>query len=255
MKRVLKKKPYAPQQTRARGFTGDHTTKREWDSRAAETVMECDTDEEGIQRPWSWRVANTRGALSTSVEEIVEKSTVQEPREPTEVSASVTQAEESGFTPPLLSLQSKAVPALSVEATTDVSLPQQQRVPRGIAKVFLQAVAKEGLPTIEEVRALPREGEDTQPSVPLMERGEERPVLAIQTHSEEGRGSGLCERGQCEFVVSNPQVRTTSVVAVILTGNPGPVVVQYISLQPDKGFTVHLSAPAQQITPFNYTLL
>jgi hypothetical protein len=40
----------------------------------------------------------------------------------------------------------------------------------------------------------------------------------------------------------------------MLTGNPGPVVVQYISLHPRMGFTVHLSAPVTADTPFNYAL-
>jgi hypothetical protein len=42
---------------------------------------------------------------------------------------------------------------------------------------------------------------------------------------------------------------------VVLTGHPGPVVVQYVSLDPGRGFTVHLSAPVEHTTPFNYAML
>lgn len=52
-----------------------------------------------------------------------------------------------------------------------------------------------------------------------------------------------------------PVVSEASVVLVTLTGDPGPVVVQYVSLQPGRGFTVHLSAPAQRETPFHYAVL
>ncbi|GER82933.1 hypothetical protein KTAU_15700 [Thermogemmatispora aurantia] len=52
-----------------------------------------------------------------------------------------------------------------------------------------------------------------------------------------------------------PAVSEASVVLVTLTGDPGPVVVQYVSLQPGRGFTVHLSAPTQRETPFHYVVL
>ncbi len=50
-------------------------------------------------------------------------------------------------------------------------------------------------------------------------------------------------------------VTESSVVLVTLTSNPGPVVVQYISLHPGIGFTVHLTAATEAHTPFNYAVL
>ena len=57
-------------------------------------------------------------------------------------------------------------------------------------------------------------------------------------------GSGHFEAGQCDVVVADTHIEATSVVLVTLIGNPGPVVVQYVSLLPQEGFTVHLTAPA-----------
>jgi hypothetical protein len=68
-------------------------------------------------------------------------------------------------------------------------------------------------------------------------------------------GSGMFESGRSEMVVANPGVKSSSTVIVMLAGDPGPVVVQYITLRPQNGFTVHLSAPAQAKTPFNYVIL
>jgi hypothetical protein len=68
-------------------------------------------------------------------------------------------------------------------------------------------------------------------------------------------GTGTFESGQCDLIVTNKHVMATSVIQVMLTGNPGPVVVHYISLQPRIGFTVHLTAPTNARTPFNYVIL
>jgi len=65
-------------------------------------------------------------------------------------------------------------------------------------------------------------------------------------------GSGLVEQGQEAVTVSCPRVSRRSMVMVMLTANPGPVVVQYVTLQPRVGFTFHLSAPVGTPTPFNY---
>ncbi len=68
-------------------------------------------------------------------------------------------------------------------------------------------------------------------------------------------GSGVFESEQSDVMVSNTGITSASVVLVILTTNPGPVVVQYISLQPGTGFTVHLTAPVAMRTMFNYVVL
>jgi hypothetical protein len=68
-------------------------------------------------------------------------------------------------------------------------------------------------------------------------------------------GSGTIESGQCDIPVADAHTTSMCVVNVTLTANPGPVVVQYISLQPHSGFTIHLTAPAAASTTFNYVIL
>ncbi|HEV2653742.1 MAG TPA: hypothetical protein VGT82_02240, partial [Ktedonobacteraceae bacterium] len=48
-------------------------------------------------------------------------------------------------------------------------------------------------------------------------------------------GTGTFECGQSDATMSNTRITAASVVQVTLTSNPGPVVVQYISLQPRVG--------------------
>lgn len=67
-------------------------------------------------------------------------------------------------------------------------------------------------------------------------------------------GTGTFERGQGELMVRNTHAVATSVVHVTLTSNPGPTLVQYISLHPEVGFTLHLTAPADAKTTFNYVM-
>jgi hypothetical protein len=68
-------------------------------------------------------------------------------------------------------------------------------------------------------------------------------------------GFGVVECGQQEVIMTNKYVTASSVVLVMLTKDPGPVVVQYISLQPQVGFTIHLTAPAAMKASFNYVVL
>jgi hypothetical protein len=68
-------------------------------------------------------------------------------------------------------------------------------------------------------------------------------------------GGGTIESGQSDITVADAHITSTCVVHVMLTANPGPVVVQYVSLQPDTGFTIHLTAPASVRTAFNYVIL
>ena len=87
-----------------------------------------------------------------------------------------------------------------------------------------------------------------------------RAIKPVEKHAETTEqvslvGSGTFESGQSEVAVANTSITSASVVVVVLIGDPGPVVVQYISLQPDVGFTVHLSAPTKNVTPFNYKIL
>lgn len=75
-----------------------------------------------------------------------------------------------------------------------------------------------------------------------------------ESTAEKTFGSGAIEAGQGDITVTNEMVCEHSVVLVTLTSNPGPVVVQYISLQPQHGFTLHLTAPATQKATFNYVV-
>ncbi|GCE02854.1 hypothetical protein KDAU_01830 [Dictyobacter aurantiacus] len=68
-------------------------------------------------------------------------------------------------------------------------------------------------------------------------------------------GTAFFAPGQREATVANPHITAASVVLITLTSNPGPVVVQYVSLQPQMGFTVHLTAPTAMHTSFNYIVL
>jgi len=68
-------------------------------------------------------------------------------------------------------------------------------------------------------------------------------------------GSHAFEIGQAEAMVTQEQVQLSSVIHITLTSNPGQTLVQYVSLHPQAGFTVHLTAPASSRTTFNYALL
>lgn len=68
-------------------------------------------------------------------------------------------------------------------------------------------------------------------------------------------GSGAFENGQGELMVRHAQTTATSVVHITLTSKPGPTLVQYVSLHPEVGFTLHLTAPVTSRTNFNYVLL
>ncbi len=67
-------------------------------------------------------------------------------------------------------------------------------------------------------------------------------------------GSAAIERGQSDVTIENPAITSSSVVLVMLTSNPGPVVVQYVSLHVHLGFTLHLTAPTTMKTSFNYII-
>ena len=123
-------------------------------------------------------------------------------------------------------------------------------------KVRLQVVPKPDM--------TPRPGVDasllcdiaTNPSIPAISETDARietpHAVALR---EELRGSGKFEMGQADLAVANVHIAVESVVVVMLAGDPGPVVVQYISLQPTIGFTIHLSAPTKNATPFNYAIV
>ncbi len=95
----------------------------------------------------------------------------------------------------------------------------------------------------------------TNPGLPAVDETKKSAETGVAEPRVEMSGSATFESGQSEVAVANVHVTVSSVVVVMLAGDPGPVVVQYVSLQPRTGFTVHLSAPAKNKTPFNYRIL
>lgn len=122
--------------------------------------------------------------------------------------------------------------------TTKVRLEAAPKLEVGQAPArFEKPAAALEATTNPSILALGKAGERTETAAPHM--------LA---------GSGVFERTQREVAVAHTHITGASVVVVMLAGDPGPVVVQYISLQPRVGFTVHLSAPTEKKAPFNYAI-
>ncbi len=121
------------------------------------------------------------------------------------------------------------------------------------ADVYLAGTLASSTSTSLPVVGTPRKGEtDVKPPQPPQdELTGEIAGFARGTLS----GSGVFEVGQGDVTIANEHISASSVVLVTLTAKPGPVVVQYVSLQPRVGFTVHLSAPARLRAPFNYIVL
>jgi hypothetical protein len=121
----------------------------------------------------------------------------------------------------------------------------------GTTSVRLPAIEKVTRRPVEARAFMDGDGETTSIRLPAIERGAGRrrePAPAWQA------GTGRFECGQRDVTISHPSVTASSVVLVTLTANPGPVVVQYVSLQPGRGFTLHLTAPTPIGAPFNYVV-
>jgi hypothetical protein len=252
-------------------------------------------DEYANRAPEQWHslAARKRLDLSASVEEAMRDTSLQEEQESDEMdNPSQHLSRSTGLVPPRLSLQSKQVPAIrplmpaevpwsspvdldekyeqnqvqtslppSVRSNEATCTPQNYHMTRRTTKVRLQVVPPpREAAGIEEASPVPVDEAITNPDLPLVEKTERpKPVLptlpGVSAERASLTGVGAFERGQCDLAVENTHVTAASVVLAVLTGDPGPVVVQYVSLQPGIGFTVHLSAPAQNPTPFNYVIL
>lgn len=173
-------------------------------------------------------------------------------------------ADDTPIIPPRLRLQSRQWPvvrmstahmlqASSAQAETQEPVRTQAKRLGRSTKVHLQAVrVDQQEPITERVHVLPASGEASQQEAapagpPLMPQQE-----AANAPLQPLNGSGVIDLGQEEVTVACAQVSPRSVVTVMLASNPGPVVVQYITLHPRVGFTCHLSAPVSAPTPFNY---
>lgn len=124
-------------------------------------------------------------------------------------------------------------------------------------KVRLQVVPR--LDTMQKEDISPFCDKATNPRVPIVQVTEGRietpPLTAAVTDRATICGSGTFEIGQSAIAIAHTQITMTSVVVVMLASDPGPVVVQYVSLQPTFGFTVHLSAATKNVTAFNYVVV
>jgi len=225
---------------------------------------------------WSHRrAALSREALAASVEELAAREPGNDEWDEEDENALSTGR--SALIPPRLRLQSRPMPIARIDAAK--SLPVKQEVARETrmpdagaqlvvpgkrlghsTKVRLQAVrpgqarepVTEGVPSVDA----------PEPPVPTREQQvivrpvNPPPVAAAPAVAPSSPlcGSGVIEEGQEDATVHNARVSGQSVVNIMLAGNPGPVVVHYISLQPRAGFTLHMSAPVTATTPFHYAV-
>ncbi|MEO8973740.1 MAG: hypothetical protein ABI406_19290 [Ktedonobacteraceae bacterium] len=217
--------------------------------------------DEQSQKQWLARIAREREYLSASVEEALQQPVIDDEQweeeaedvEPPVVSRAI-------IVPPLLSLRSKPMPAVQprtpLPEELSPSLHQRQQLARRTTKVRLQAVSKSEPLQNPVERNIPFHEVPTFPQLSIVKNENEdvyEPVVSGTL--EKFSGSGVFESGQGEVAIVNPCIIPSSVVVVTLIGDPGPVVVQFVSLNPEVGFTVHLSASAKNRTPFNYAIL
>lgn len=226
---------------------------------------------------WSRRKAEMeRKALASSVEEMAARGELTGDNWDAEFGDEAP-AGKTAIIPPLLRLQSRPWPVVRVD---NVRRPRgtREQVPQATGtqepvrakrlgrstRVHLQAVrvdpARE--PITERVLSLEAAGNalaqgtaQATPSLEVQSAAQQEAASVEETARtlfQPLHGSGVIEQGQEEVTISCTQVSARSVVTVMLASNPGPVVVQYITLHPNVGFTFHLSAPVIAPTPFNY---
>lgn len=235
-----------------------------------------DDIDEKKQQQWQSRVAQERLDLSASVEEALVDASANEDvdADADELENDVPLLKSTTLILPCLSLQSKPLPTVntSVKVQThhlpmtktgkDVSsslesfspLPGKQRSTIRTTKVRLQVVPKPEASERPGTTGVTPFEVATNPTMPALEKLEAPREHLSPDASREVFGVDLFEKGQSEIMVANTHITATSVVIVVLTADPGPVVVQYVTLHPKVGFTVHLSATAQKATSFNYRI-
>lgn len=233
-----------------------------------------DDNDEKKRQQWQSRVARERLNLSASVEEALIDESVQEDLEEEEFDDFVPDEKKAALIPPRLSLQSKPLPVVHTlpKARTD-QLPnttkegvvspatefpktaqKKRRSSLRSTKVHLQVVPKPQAIDKTASVVLPRSDSATNPGLPVFESFDGHLASPLREFSIATSGTAKIEKGQSEVMIANAHIRSASVVIVVLTSDPGPVVVQYVTLQPEVGFTVHMSAPAQNLTTFNYRI-
>ncbi|HVB60519.1 MAG TPA: hypothetical protein VNE61_04920 [Ktedonobacteraceae bacterium] len=240
--------------------------------------------EEPNQKKWSNRVERKRLEFSASVEESLADPTLQveEWLDELDDDGAVAHANGSSVIPPRLSLQSRQLPTLRsalpgiVEGTAPPAVAKKepastierllssaesapsQRSSRRLSrttKVHLQVVPKPQIATMPRQEPVILSEPTTGLNLTAIRSSARDQETTSSASAETLLGNGVFESGQSEVSVTNAGVTEQSVVVVMLAGDPGPVVVQYVSLQSRYGFTVHLSAPTANVTSFNYAIL
>ena len=241
--------------------------------------------DEAVQNEWQARSAKKRDELSRSIEETLADGVVGEELFADEMEEPFQSSKNSMIIPPKLSLQSKQMPAVhrksedvtsvssvSARITTDsVAVPPTTQKKRRLAgrstKIQLQAVPKTEKKAgakiaIEEEKNSPDSyserrinGKSNTKKPGSSERGAGAKGKIETVESGSLAGSGFIKQGQRDVMITNPHVSLSSVVIVTLVEDPGPVVVKYISLRPQIGFTLHFSDAAELDARFNYIIL
>ncbi len=210
------------------------------------------------------RARQEREALAASVEEIISEQAGR--GEDWDEERAASEGVIPHVIPPRMGLRTRTDLATSAPATTNaiptpLATGRSQRLGRS-TRVRLQAVRADPTTEVvatENVPAVLPPGPSYPAPVPerLLPAPIEQPTaLAAQVSQWPNLpgGKGMVLQGQSATTVANAAITERSVVNVMLAGNPGPVVVQYISLHPRMGFTIHLSASATADAPFNYLI-
>src|SRR6266566_5122439 len=244
-------------------------------------VWHSEPDEQ-VQQDWHSRSAKKRAELSLSIEEtLADNALIEEPFS-NEMDESFQGSKSTLIISPRLSLQCKPMPVVRVElnkvtsvmshtTTASVEIPQTVQKKRRLAgrttKVHLQAVPKSEKKSRSKISVEPEknaynsDGEEqiSEKNNAKRNSSSERGALAKRKMGvvveESLAGSGVLKQGQREVVVTNTRISPSSVVVVTLVEDPGPVVIKYVTLRPQTGFTIHFSAPAEAEARFNYLIL
>ena len=238
--------------------------------------------DEQVEQDWQVRSAKKREELSRSIEETLADGVLLEDPFSEEVDEPFKDGKSSMIIPPKLSLQSKSMPAVRLVAkdetngtsrttTNSVAVPQTAQKKRRLAgrttKVHLQAVLK---PEKKSKGKIATEEEKDPPGIEPEGQVNEKTNAKRNASSETGpvakgktgrgaaeslAGFGFIKQGQRDVMVANTHISSSSVVIVTLVEDPGPVVVKFISLHPQVGFTLHFSDAAKAEARFNYVIL
>jgi hypothetical protein len=244
-------------------------------------VRQSDSDKDE-QQNWQSRSVKQRAELSLSIEEALADTTLKEDSFSDEVEESLHVSKSSVIIPPRLSLQSRPMAVVFAGpkevtvgtpciTTTPVEVQhatqKELRLAGRTTKVHLQAVpklerkldSKISLETEKNTIAADDEVQINEKSKPKRNSSSKSGALAksmVESKAQRSlAGSGVLKQGQREVMVTNAHISPSSVVVVTLLENPGPVVVKYITLLPQTGFTLHFSDSVEAEARFNYVVL